>query len=396
MEMAQRNNRLLFGLLALAVICLGMVCLMAFTTGGVLALRKAAASQTPWDTSTIVRMPVTQSPTSQPSASRLPTITFTATPLFSVTLAIATETPAVSFEDISPTVSVFTVTLSETAQTLEPSQTPEPSLTIGPLAQDAWCVPWNSKTVRVPVLRVIDGVTIEVQLDGRPQQVRYIGLDLLEYDQDWRIWAASTEKNQQLVEGETVLLISDRADRDAEGRLARYVILNGVFVNREMADSGYAIAQSQPPNISCDSLLLEAETQAITAGVGLWAATPTPTRTFPPPTATISAAGDIVIVRIAFRGTQWQEPEEFIEVYNSGISPVQLDGWSVRDIKNHVFIFPRFVLGPGQYCRVYTNLYNTQHCGFSFFNPAPIWDNDGDCGYLKDKTGKLVDQFCFE
>jgi hypothetical protein len=191
-------------------------------------------------------------------------------------------------------------------------------------------------------------------------------------------------------------LISDRSDKDAEGRLARYVIVEGVFVNREMAASGYAIAQSTPPNTGCDSLLLEAEIQAITAGLGLWAATPTPTRTFPPPSATISAAGDVVIVKVAFRGTAWQEPEEFVEIYNSGVSPVQLEGWSVRDIKNHVFVFPRFVLGPGQYCRVFTNLYSRQHCGFSFFNPAPIWENDGDCAYLKDKTGKPVDQYCYE
>lgn len=85
-----------------------------------------------------------------------------------------------------------------------------------------------------------------------------------------------------------------------------------------------------------------------------------------------------------------------MEIYNSGVSPVQIEGWSVGDIKNHVFVFPRFVLGPGQYCRVYTDLYSTQHCGFSFFNPAPIWENDGDCAYLKDKTGKLVSQFCYE
>jgi endonuclease YncB( thermonuclease family) len=300
------------------------------------------------------------------------------------------ETATLPFEGASPTPQALATTPPA------PSQTPEPSQTSGPLAQDAWCVPWNSKTVRAPVLRVIDGITIEVELDGKVEQVRYIGLDLLEYDQDWRVWADSTEKNKELVEGKTALLISDKVDKDAEGRLARYVIVEGVFVNREMAASGYAIAQSTPPNTGCDSLLLEAEIQAITAGLGLWAATPTPTRTFPPPSATISAAGDVVIVKVAFRGTAWQEPEEFVEIYNSGVSPVQLEGWSVRDIKNHVFVFPRFVLGPGQYCRVFTNLYSRQHCGFSFFNPAPIWENDGDCAYLKDKTGKPVDQYCYE
>jgi endonuclease YncB( thermonuclease family) len=380
MGTAQRNNRLFFGLLALLSICLGVVCLMAFTTGGVLALRRAVGS----------RSPSGQPQTGQPSETQLPIITVTPTPLPSVSATFSLETATIPFEGASPTLEAIATTPSE------PTQTPEPSQTSGPLAQDAWCVPWNSKTVRTQVLRVIDGITIEVELDGKVEQVRYIGVDLLEYDRDWRVWADSAEKNKQLVEGKTALLISDNADKDEEGRLARYVIVDGVFVNREMAASGYAIAQSTPPNTGCDSLLLEAETQAITAGLGLWAATPTPTRTFPPPTATISAAGDVVIVKVAFRGTPWQEPDEFVEIYNSGISPVQLDGWSVRDIKNHVFVFPKFVLGPGQYCRVYTNLYSRQHCGFSFFNPAPIWENDGDCAYLKDKTGKLVNQFCYE
>jgi endonuclease YncB( thermonuclease family) len=375
---AQRNNRLFFGLLALLSICLGVVCLMAFTTGGALALRRAASNR-----SSSEQPSTGKSLTGLPSETALPTITLTPTPLPSLAATIPSEDPSPTPEALA-------------TRPPEPTQTPEPSQTSGSLAQDAWCVPWNSKTVRAQVLRVVDGITFEVQLDGKTQQVRYIGVDLLEYEQDWRVWADSTEKNKQLVEGKTALLISDHADKDAEGRLARYVIVEGVFANREMAASGYAIAQSTPPNTGCDSLLLEAETQAITAGLGLWAATPTPTRTFPPPSATISAAGDVVIVKVAFRGTAWQEPEEFVEIYNSGVSPVQLEGWSVKDIKNHVFVFPRFVLGPGQYCRVYTNLYSRQHCEFSFFNPAPIWENDGDCAYLKDKTGRLVDQFCYE
>ncbi len=373
MGTAQRDKRLFFGLLALVSICLGVACLMAFTTGGVLALRRAVGSPT---------LTSNTQASQASSETQLPTITLTVTPLPSITATGFSETPVL----ITETVAIIPS---------EPTQTPEPSETSGPLAQDAWCVPWNSKTVRAQVLRVIDGITIEVQLDGKPQQVRYIGIDLLEYDQDWRVWAESTEKNKQLVDGKTVLMISDRADTDAEGRLARYVIVDGVFVNRELAASGYAIAQSTPPNTGCDSLLLEAETQAITAGQGLWAATPTATRTFPPPTATISAEGDVVVVKVAFKGTEWREPEEFVEIYNSGVSPVQIEGWSVSDIKRHVFVFPRFVLGAGQYCRVYTNLYSRQHCGFSYYNPAPIWDDGGDCAYLKDSTGKLVSQFCY-
>ncbi len=349
---------------------------MAFTGGGALALRLSAGAR---------------SATGGPATGTLlPTITITPESLASAEATLALVTPTSTMEELEA------ATEASLPAPVEPSQTPEPSETSGPLAQDAWCVPWNSKTVQAQVNRVIDGISIEVRLDGKLQQVRYTGVELLEYDQDWRVWAESTEKNRQLVEGKTVLLISGQADTDSQGRLRRYVIANGLFVNRAMVASGYAIAQSMPPDTGCDGQLLEAETQAITAGIGLWAATPTPTRTFPAPTATVPSAGDVVIVKVSFVGTAWQLPEQFVEIYNSGTSPVELEGWSVSDIRNHVFVFPRFVLGPGQYCRVYTNLYAPNHCGFSYYNPAPIWDKNGDCAYLKDKTGKLVDQFCYE
>jgi hypothetical protein len=142
--------------------------------------------------------------------------------------------------------------------------------------------------------------------------------------------------------------------------------------------------------------LLAAEARAITAGLGLWAPTLTPTRTFLPPTQTVSAFGSVVIVDVAYRGTIWEEPEEYVEVYNAGTEAVQLLGWTLRDIENHVFVFPTFVLGAGQYCRVYTNLYRPQNCGFSYFSPAPIWENNGDCAYIRDAAGRSVSEFCYD
>ena len=173
MGTAQRNNRLFFGLLALLSICLGVVCLMAFTTGGALALRRAAGT----------RLSSEPPPTSLPSETRLATITVTPSPLPSISATFLPGTATLPFEGASATSEAIATT------PLAPSQTPEPSQTNRPLAQDAWCVPWNSKTARAQVLRVIDGITIEVQLDGKVEQARYIGVDLLEYDQDWRVWA---------------------------------------------------------------------------------------------------------------------------------------------------------------------------------------------------------------
>ena len=43
-------------------------------------------------------------------------------------------------------------------------------------------------------------------------------------------WKA-TERNRELVEGELVRLESDTTDRDAHGRLLRYVYVDKTFVN---------------------------------------------------------------------------------------------------------------------------------------------------------------------
>jgi micrococcal nuclease len=103
----------------------------------------------------------------------------------------------------------------------------------------------------------------------------------------------------------------------------------------------------------------------------------------------------MVITAISRRGTLWQEPEEWVEFRNDSQVPLQLEGWTLQDDERHIFTFPSFVLGPGQYCRVYTNEYHPTSCGFSYWSPSPIWDNVTECAYLKDPYGELISTFCY-
>jgi len=317
--------------------------------------------------------------------------------------AITVQTTSTPFLDLTTTPALTgTLQTSETPfiVTTAPAPTSEPTITPSPtfasLAQDAWCVPWNAPTVSAQVVKVIDGVTIEVNLNGETVPVRYIGVDLLEFGEDASLWTRMTEKNQELVGGKTVLLIRDRTDADSNGQLPRYVISAGQFVNHELVASGYAVAASAPPDQSCDTYFLEAEEQATQARRGLWAPEPTPTRILmPSPTPTPLVTGPMVIGLIIYRGTPWEEPDEFVEVLNDGTEPIQLKGWTLSDDDNHIFTFPSFVLGPGEHCRIYTNLYSPTTCGFSFFNPYPIWENDADCAYLKDPLGEEISVYCY-
>jgi micrococcal nuclease len=127
------------------------------------------------------------------------------------------------------------------------------------------------------VTKVIDGDTVEVEIAGRVDTVRLVGIDTPE-TQDPRksvqcYGQAAKEKLAELVAGEEVRLEADPADsdRDKYQRLLRYVYLaDGTFVNLELVRQGYAFAYTIFPNRHLDEFRA-AEQDAKTAGRGLWA-----------------------------------------------------------------------------------------------------------------------------
>ena len=92
-----------------------------------------------------------------------------------------------------------TVTLTPTPTPATPSATPT-------LAR-AFCIPPDSTFEQGLVKRVIDGETIVVEIDGKEQQVRYIGIsapkDLVNYQ---RFGEKAASVNEDLVRGQSVRL----------------------------------------------------------------------------------------------------------------------------------------------------------------------------------------------
>lgn len=117
------------------------------------------------------------------------------------------------------------------------------------------------------VRHVIDGDSIILD-DG--ETVRYIGIDTPEMDECYG--PEATEMNRELVEGKTVILIADVEDRGRYGRLLRYVIADGRFVNAELVRLGYARAESYGDNVMFQQVLTLFERYAVEAGAGLWSA----------------------------------------------------------------------------------------------------------------------------
>jgi micrococcal nuclease len=131
---------------------------------------------------------------------------------------------------------------------------------------------------RAQVVRVVDGDTIRVRLDGRTERVRYIGVDTPESVkpgtpvQCYAKRAAAA--NEALVAGRNVRLVGDVEHRDRYGRLLAYVYRepDGAFVNARLVRDGYARTLTIAPNVAHARQFAELAETARRSGRGLWRA----------------------------------------------------------------------------------------------------------------------------
>lgn len=119
------------------------------------------------------------------------------------------------------------------------------------------------------VINILDGDTIDVELNGVKYRVRYIGVDTPE--RDTPLYNEATEFNRNLVEDQTVILVKDESDTDPYGRLLRYVYLpNGTFVNAEILWNGWGRHVVFEPDTAQQTYFAQLEAQAKKDQVGLW------------------------------------------------------------------------------------------------------------------------------
>ena len=131
-------------------------------------------------------------------------------------------------------------------------------------------------TIEASVTRVIDGDTIEVNLDGVIYRVRYIGIDTPETVHPSEpvecFGKEASDRNAELVEGKIVRLEKDISETDKYGRLLRYVWVGDIFVNDYLVRQGYAYASTYPPDVKYAEQFAKAQREAEENNRGLWAA----------------------------------------------------------------------------------------------------------------------------
>jgi micrococcal nuclease len=129
------------------------------------------------------------------------------------------------------------------------------------------------------LVRVIDGDTIEVLLDGEVDTVRLIGVDAPERESHCFAPEAHRELRRLIKPGRTIWLELDVSDRDRYGRILAYVwLIRGTqnptveFVNERLVQEGFAVAARYAPDVRYAELFAETMAKAEAEGAGFWSA----------------------------------------------------------------------------------------------------------------------------
>jgi len=124
---------------------------------------------------------------------------------------------------------------------------------------------------KVRVIKVIDGDTIELS-DKR--KVRYIGINSFEMNDKRKgtkcLADKSAEANRILVENKEVEMEKDISETDKYGRLLRYLWIDGVMINEELVNKGWAEVSTFPPDIKYLEELQSGQIIAKLNNLGIW------------------------------------------------------------------------------------------------------------------------------
>ena len=227
------------------------------------------------------------------------------------------------------------------------------------------------------VKEVIDGDTI-VLSNGR--RVRLIGINTPEHGMYFSDEAK--EILEAMVLGRKVVLEKDISEVDKYGRLLRYVYVHDLFVNLEMVERGFANTYTCPPDVKYTEEFLEAEREARSNNLGLWQ----------------ESKIDMIKIDLNYDADgndNLNLNDEFAAIKNMGTDSLNLYGWTVKDSATNIYKFGSYIFLPGSTIYLFTGSGEDEEGRFYWDSPRPVWNNDHDTLYLRDKDGLLIEIYSY-
>ena len=207
-------------------------------------------------------------------------------------------------------------------------------------------------------------------------KVRLIGINTPEYGRYY--FDEARELMEILTLGKEVVLERDITDRDKYGRLLRYVYVNGLFVNLEMIERGFANAYTYPPDVKYTEKFLEAERYARSNDVGLW------------------ERSKITIVKIdinydAEGNDNHNLNDEYVIIENISSKDVNIGDWTIKDSATNIYKFCSFLFKKDSIIYLFSGSGIDNGGNFYWGCTRAVWNNNHDTLYLRDDEGLLVE-----
>jgi micrococcal nuclease len=136
-----------------------------------------------------------------------------------------------------------------------------------------------SSFTKAQVTKVVDGDTIDVEINGEKKTVRFVGINTPETVDPRRpvqcFGKEASDETKKLLTGQTVFLEKDISETDKYDRLLRYVYLpqtdgNLLFVDDYLVREGFAQVSTYPPDVKYVERFTAAEHEAQQNNRGLW------------------------------------------------------------------------------------------------------------------------------
>ena len=137
----------------------------------------------------------------------------------------------------------------------------------------------SKNEVLITILKVIDGDTVDIDINGRTERVRLIGVNTPETKHPTKPIEcfgpeASAYMTELLPKGTTVRIERDVEARDRYGRMLLYLYRDSdnLFINLDLVSRGYGTPMSIEPNTFHRNDFVQAAALAEVSNVGLWKA----------------------------------------------------------------------------------------------------------------------------